>query len=123
MLLNGRHPFDGVPLGESEGQVRANIVAGHNVLVGGGLRPTRDTPSIRQFAPRTRILFEQLLAQDAPPGERPTALTWTAALRDDERELTPCQTAEGSGLEEHLTHPEAECGICALHHAHEQADR
>ncbi len=124
VLLNGRHPFDGVPIDESEGQVRANVAAGRNVLVGGGLRPTRDTPSIQQFSPRTRILLEQLLEQGvASPDERPTALTWTAALRDDERELRWCPTAEGSGLEEHLAHPDANCGICARQRAHQGADR
>jgi DNA-binding helix-hairpin-helix protein with protein kinase domain len=122
VLLNGRHPFDGVPLGESEGQVRANVIAGHNVLLGGGLRPTPDAPSIRQFAPRTRTLFEQLLERGAAPfKERPTALAWTAALRDDERELTRCRTADESGLKDHLSHPAAECGICALHDAHQGA--
>ena len=86
ILLDGRHPCDGVrPDGSLDlALVEDNVRDGYSHFSPVALRPVHGAPRLEHFSPRVRDKVEQAFGPGhLDPARRPDARAWVQALRDD----------------------------------------
>ena len=86
ILLDGRHPCDGVrPDGSLDlALVEDNVRDGYSHFSPVALRPVHGAPRLEHFSPRVRDQVEQAFGPGhLDPARRPDARAWVQALRDD----------------------------------------
>ncbi|WBB77771.1 protein kinase [Micromonospora sp. WMMD882] len=92
LLMEGDHPFAGVPVDGPDVGVEGNIVAGACRLADGRLRPVRGGLPVEVLPPEVRALARRALVDGhARPAARPTAVEWLGALRAAASALVGCR--------------------------------
>lgn len=117
ILLDGRHPCDGVrPDGSMDVPLLDdNVRDGYSHFSPVALRPVQGAPRLAYFPPRVRELVEQAFgAGHMDAGRRPDARAWVRALRADDAELIACANGPARATRNHRVHPEADCVGCAM---------
>lgn len=117
ILLDGRHPCDGVRAGDETGLalVEENVRDGYSHFSPVALRAVHGSPRLEFFSPRVRRQVEFAFGPGhLDPGRRPGARDWVQALRNDDPELVGCDSDLPAPTQNHRVHPGADCVGCAM---------
>jgi DNA-binding helix-hairpin-helix protein with protein kinase domain len=112
LLMEGTHPFSGVPVNDDDSPLEAQIKNGH-FPYGSRSVPFWPPPSALSFSvlhPELQILFRRCFDEGhKDPGQRPSANLWRDRLQESENKLKTCSVNSQHIFGTHLS----DCPWCA----------